>query len=97
MTESMTLPELARVLASGGVLQLMFKVGEGVATIRDHSYRTAGLDRSFHLYDGQRLLSILEKCGCFLVQTDGTGSPGGIIFFDDPKPMRHRAFWARKG
>ena len=33
-----TLPEFARLLKPGGVLQLMFKIGEGVATVYDRDY-----------------------------------------------------------
>ena len=39
-----TLPEFVRVLRKGGVLQLMFKYGGGVATVYDRDY---GADRTF--------------------------------------------------
>ena len=39
-----TLPEFARILRAGGVLQLMFKYGDGVATVYDRDY---GADRTF--------------------------------------------------
>jgi SAM-dependent methyltransferase len=95
-TETTTIPELARVLASGGVLQLMFKTGSGVATVSDRAYGGDGVDRSFQLYDEHRLLSILEGCGCFLVEPEGSGDLGGMLYFSDPKPMRYCAFWVRK-
>ena len=95
-TETTTLPELARVLAPGGVLQLMFKTGSGVATVSDRAYGAGGVDRSFQLYDERRLLSILENCGCSLVEPEGSGDLGGMIYFSDLKPMRYCAFWVRK-
>ncbi len=39
-----TLCELARVLKLGGILQLMFKQGQGVETVYDRDY---GVERSF--------------------------------------------------
>ena len=94
--EATTIPELARVLAPGGVLQLMFKTGSGVATVSDQAYGAGGVDRSFQLYDERRLLGILEDCGCSLVEAEESGDLGGMLFFNDPKPMRHCAFWVRK-
>ena len=95
-TETTTIPELARVLAPGGVLQLMFKTGSGVATVSDRAYGADGVDRSFQLYDEHRLLSILEDCGCSLVKPEGNEDLGGMLYFSDPKPMRYCAFWVRK-
>ena len=97
ITEAVTVPELARVLAPGGVLQLMFKRGSGVATVNDRAYGDEGMDRSFQLYDEHRLLGILERCGCSLVEADGGENLGGLLYFNDPKPMRYCAFWVRKG
>ena len=94
--ETTTIPELARVLAPGGVLQLMFKTGSGVVTVSDRAYGTEGVDRSFQLYDEHRLLRILEDCGCSLVQAGDSGDLGGMLYFSDPKPMRYCAFWVRK-
>ena len=95
-TEATTIPELARVLAPGGVLQLMFKAGSGVATVSDRAYGPEGVDRSFQLYDEHRLLRILEDCGCSLVEAGKGGELGGMLYFNDPKPMRYCAFWVRK-
>ena len=97
VAETTTIPELARVLAPGGVLQLMFKIGSGVATISDRAYGAAGVARSFQLYDEHRLLSILEGCECSLVKSEGSKDLGGVLYFSDPKPMRYCAFWVRKG
>ena len=95
--EATTIPELARILAPGGVLQLMFKAGSGVATIRDRAYGADAVDRSFQLYDERRILGILEECGCSLVESGGNADLGGVLYFNDPKPMRYCAFWVRKG
>ncbi len=96
VAETTTIPELARVLAPGGALQLMFKTGSGVATVSDQAYGADGVDRSFQLYDEHRLLSILEDCGCSLVEPEGSGDLGGMLYFSDPKPMRYCAFWVKK-
>ena len=94
--ETTAIPELARVLAPGGVLQLMFKVGAGVAAVSDNAFGTDGVDRSFQLYDEHRLLRLLEDCGCSMIEADESGNLGGLLYFNDPKPMRHCAFWVRK-
>ncbi len=94
--EATTIPELARVLAPGGVLQLMFKIGSGVATVSDRAYGPDGVDRSFQLYDEHRLLEVLQDCGCSLVGAGESGELGGMLYFSDPKPMRYCAFWVRK-
>ena len=95
-TATTTVPGLARILAPGGVLQLMFKTGSGVATVSDRAYGTDDVDRSFQLYDEHRLLKILEGCGCSLVEAGEGGDVGGMLYFSDPKPMRHCVFWVRK-
>ena len=95
-TETTTMPELARVLSPGGVLQLMFKIGSGVATVSDRAYGTDGVERSFQLYDEHRLLGILEECGCTLVEAGGRRELGGLMYFTDLKPMRHCTFWVTK-
>ena len=94
--ETTTIPDLARVLAPGGVLQLMFKAGSGVATVSDRAYGSNGVDRSFQLYDEHRLLRVLEECGCSLVEAGEDRKLGGMLYFNDPKPMRYCAFWVRK-
>ena len=59
-TESTAIPVLARILAPGGILQMMFKTGSGVATVSDGTYGVDGVARSFQLYYEHRLLGILE-------------------------------------
>ena len=88
-----TLRELARVLNSGGILQLMFKNGHGVETVFDRDY---GVDRSFQLYDEQDILRNLKSYGMSLVEGEDSEALGGIMYFTDPKPMQHCVFFARK-
>ena len=95
-TEKTTMPEFTRVLAPGGVLQLMFKVGSGVVTMEDRAYGTDSVERTFQLYNEHRLLDVLEESGCSLIEADSGEKLGGLMYFDDPKPMRHCVFWVRK-
>ena len=95
-TEKTTLPEFTRVLAPGGVLQLMFKVGSGIVTMEDEAYGAGSVERTFQLYNEHRLLDVLEESGCSLIDADSGGNLGGLIYFDDPKPMRYCVFWVRK-
>ena len=90
------LPEFARVLRRGGVLQLMFKPGRGIETAVDGAYGSAGVARSFVLYDEGELLEALAALGLHLIEEGADGRMGGLIYFDDNKPMRHCIFWARK-
>ena len=87
-----TLPELARVLRPGGVLQLMFKYGSGVATVYDRDY---GAERIFQLYGVDDVLGILQGRDLRVVPAEG-GELGGVMYFKDPKPMDHCVFFARK-
>ena len=91
------LPEFARVLRPGGVLQLMFKPGSGIGTAVDGAYGANGVLRSYQLYDEQELLEALGSLGLHLIGEAPDGRMGGLIYFDDNKPMRHCVFWARKG
>ena len=90
------LPEFARVLRPGGVLQLMFKPGRGVAKAVDGAYGNSGVARSFVLYDEHELLEALATLGLRLVEQEADGKLGGLLYFDDNKPMRHCVFWARR-
>ena len=87
-----TLPEFARALKAGGVLQLMFKNGTGVANVYDRDY---GADRTFQLYDVDTVLGVLEARGMTVIPEE-EGKLGGIMYFKDPKPMEHCVFFARK-
>ena len=88
-----TLPELARVLRSGGVLQLMFKYGSGIATVFDRDY---GTERTFQLYDVDEVLDTLAVQELKVIPEEA-GKLGGVMYFKDPKPMDHCVFFARKG
>ena len=87
-----TLPEFARVLKTGGVLQLMFKNGRGVITIYDKDY---GIERSFRLYGENEILAILRSYGLELVKAEDSSLLGGIMYFTDPKPVQHCVFYVR--
>ena len=88
-----TLRELVRILKPGGVLQLMFKNGQGVETVFDRDY---GVDRSFQLYDEHEILRALESNGMSLVESQDPNMLGGIMFFTDPKPVDHCVLFATK-
>lgn len=87
-----TLPELARILKPGGILQLMFKYGNGIATIYDRDY---GTDRTFQLYAVEEVIDTLIAQGLRVIPEDGERL-GGVMYFKDPKPMDHCVFFARK-
>ena len=87
-----TLPEFARLLKPGGVLQLMFKTGNGVATVYDRDY---AVDRTFQLYNPEDILDLLMGRGFSIVPAEGD-KLGGVMNFKDPKPMDHCVFFARK-
>ena len=89
---NMVLPEFGRVLKTGGVLQLMFKSGDGISTVYDKDYE---VDRTFQLYDVEDIVKLLAELGMEVVSAEGSGL-GGIMFFTDPKPMEHCVFFARK-
>lgn len=93
LVRAVVLPELARILRPGGILQLMFKNGDGIATVYDRDY---GVERSFQLYAERELLDILQKRGVELVKADSPEQLGGLLYFTDPKPMEHCVFFARK-
>ena len=86
-------PQLIRVLRPGGVLQLMFKNGQGVATVFDKDY---GIDRSFQLFDEHEILGILQELGMALVEAESPDELGGFLYFTDPKPIDYCVFFARK-
>jgi SAM-dependent methyltransferase len=92
LVTGVTLPELARVLKTGGVLQLMFKVGSGTKTLYDKDY---GSERSFQLYGAEEIVAVLSKLGLEVVPQEGD-KLGGVMYFTDPKPADHCVFYARK-
>ena len=88
-----TLREFARILKPEGVLQLMFKNGQGIITVYDRDYDA---DRSFHLYDELEILASLNGLGLELVESENPDSLGGIMYFTDTKPVDHCVFYVRK-
>jgi len=92
LVKDVTLPELARVLKVGGVLQLMFKVGDGMTTVYDGAY---GLNRTFQLYGADAITSILSGLGLEVLPLD-ENKLSGLMYFTDPKPMDHCVLFARK-
>ena len=93
-TFEVTLPELVRVLRPGGILQLMFKNGEGILSLRDADY---GETRTFLLYGEHELAARLSRLGAEVVESEQEHEPGGFMYFTDPKGARHCVFHARKG
>ena len=87
-----TLPEFARLLEAGGVLQLMFKTGRGVTTVYDKDY---GADRTFQLYSVDEVIGLLANQGLNVIPVEGE-KLGGVMYFTDPKPMDHCVLFARK-
>ncbi len=93
VVKDVTLKELVRVLKPGGILQLMFKNGEGDETILDPDY---DVERIFHLYDEVEIASIVDSYGCKMIEPESEGALGGFMYLTDMKPMRHCVFHARK-
>ena len=88
-----TLPQLVRVLTRGGILQLMFKNGDGVITVYDRDY---DVERSFRLYDEHEILDRLRTSDLTLVEADDPALLGGVMYFTDPKPVKHCVFYLEK-
>lgn len=82
------LPELVRVLHPKGILQLMFKNGNGIHRVYDRDYET---ERVFRLYEEDNILEFLRSQGMRLIPAEGE-KLGGIMYFTDPKPMEHVVF-----
>jgi SAM-dependent methyltransferase len=93
IVKKVTLPELCRILKPDGILQLMFKNGNGVLTVFDKDY---GTERAFQLYDEHEVLSTLEDLGMELIPNDSKDQLGGLMFFTDPKHVSHCVFYMRK-
>ena len=93
LVQDVVLPELARVLRPGGVLQLMFKNGSGVLTLFDKDF---GAERNFQLYDERDLLTALHQLGMKIVEADSPDRLGGFLYLTDGKGVDHSLFFARK-
>ncbi len=93
VVRTVVLPELARVLRPGGVLQLMFKNGEGVLTVFDKDY---GVERTFQLYHESELQKVLQQQGLNLIEAESPDQLGGFLYFTDGKGVDHGLFFSRK-
>ena len=93
LVRSVVIPEFARVLRPGGVLQLMFKNGRGLTTVFDKDY---GVERTFQLYEESDILKLLEHEDMTLVSADSAHDLGGLLYFTDVKGVDHCMFYARK-
>ena len=87
-----TLPDFARLLDRGGVLQLMFKIGKGISTVHDKDY---GVDRAFQLYPEDQVIAVLERLNLTLVPPEAN-KLGGKMYFTDPKGSDHCVLFAKK-
>lgn len=87
------IPELARVLRTGGILQLAFKCGGGTVTLHDPDYDVV---RSFQLFEVSKIVSALQDQGMALVQAEDADSLGGLMYYTNNNDLEHCAIWARK-
>jgi SAM-dependent methyltransferase len=87
-----TFPEWARILKPNGIIQLMFRSGQGTQTIQDIEFQD---ERSFYLYQPEEILEILAQHGLSLIPEEN-GSLGGIIYVTDVRPMENCIFCVRK-
>ena len=87
------LPELARVVKPGGVLQLLFKRGEGTVTILDPEYNA---ERSFRLYDERDVLEALGAHGVSLIEAASPDELGGLLYVQDHREIPMCLIWCRK-
>ncbi len=88
-----TIPELARVLRPGGVLQLVFKCGRGTVTLDDPDY---DVERSFQLFHAPMVVSALQAQGMVMVPAESEHSLGGLMYYTNNNGLEHCAIWARK-
>jgi len=93
LVQDVVLPELARVLRPGGVLQLMFKNGNGILTLFDKDY---GVERNFQLYDENDLLQVLQRHGMRIIEADSPEELGGVLYLTDGKGVDQGLFFTRK-
>jgi SAM-dependent methyltransferase len=88
-----TIPEFARVLRPGGILQLVFKCGDGTVTLRDPDYDVV---RSFQLHEVPGVVDALKAQGMALVLAENQHSLGGLMYYTNNNDLEHCAIWARK-
>lgn len=85
-------PEFVRVLAGQGVLQLMFKPGQGRIKVYDRGY---GREREFNLFPEDEVVQTLEGLGLELVRGDADNL-GGLIRYTDRKEVLHCVVYLRR-
>ena len=88
-----TLPELCRIVRPGGVLQMVFKCGQGTFELYDPDYDDY---RSFQLFDEHRVVAGLQSHGMELIPAKDQKSLGGLMYYINNNAIRHCAIWARK-
>jgi SAM-dependent methyltransferase len=89
---AMVLPELERVIRPGGVLLLVFKSGKDTISVYDKDFCA---QRCFRLFEENRILEALKMRGMRLIE-DGGEELGGVMWFIDPKKIRHCATFLSK-
>jgi len=89
---SVILPEFARVLRPGGLLQLMFKVGSGINVTYDKDYSS---NREFQLYGAREIVDQLTALYLQVIPEE-EDKLGGVMYFTDTKPVKHCVLFARK-
>ena len=92
LVRDVTIPELCRVLKSNAVLQLMFKVGDGIKTVYDKDYSS---DRTFQMYAANEIIGLLSGLGVEVIEQEGE-KLGGLMYFTDTKPVDHCLLFGRK-
>jgi len=92
LVKGMVIPELTRVLKSGGIPQLIFKVGDGIIEVYDKDYE---VDRSFQLYNANDIVELLSALGMNVIEEEN-GKLGGVMYFTDTKPVEHCLIFANK-
>ncbi len=91
IVHTVLLPELVRVLKEGGILQLLFKRGDGVIRLKDPQYET---HRSFGLFQEHSLIDVLAERDCTMIKKPN-GSDA-IVYGVDNRNIHICAFWVRK-
>lgn len=86
------LPEVARVLALGGTLLIVFKKGKGIRKTLD---RKLGLHRLFRLYEPEDILSMARREELAPISLN-PGSEEPWIDFEDGRGIPHSALLLRK-
>lgn len=88
------MPEIARVMVPGGVLQLIFKATTGESQLISLADPTlGGRDREFHVYNVGEVLGALKEKGFELYMGDGEHFGGVITWVDQRKPVDYAGMY----